>query len=71
MAVKKKTRAQKTTEITFLGGAYDGRVYEFSNPCSEFLVMNLGRDLYKRETFDTYRFTSDWSEYKPNERSYL
>jgi hypothetical protein len=64
MAAKKSTRAQKTIEITFVGGAYDGRVYEFANPCSEYLVMNLGRDLYKRESHDQYRYTEDWSQYK-------
>jgi hypothetical protein len=63
MASKKSVKTQKTLEITFLGGEYDGRVYEFINPCPEFLVMNLGRDLYKKESHGIYRFTNDWTEY--------
>ena len=73
MASKKSAKTLRTLEITFLGGPYDGRVYEFMNPCPEYLVMNLGRDLYKRELIDKYRFTDDWTEYNKtidNERIY-
>ena len=63
MASKKAQKINRTIEITFKGGHYDGRVYEFVNPAPEYLVMNLGRDLYKRESIDAYRFTDDWTEY--------
>jgi hypothetical protein len=63
MASKKTAKIQKTLEITFLGGSYDGKVYEFINPAPEYLVMNLGRDLYRKESLDKYRFTDDWTEY--------
>ena len=63
MASKKSAKTHKTIEITFRGGSYDGRVYEFVNPCPPYLVMNLWRDLYKKESVDVYRFTDDWTEY--------
>ena len=63
MALKKTPKLNRTIEITFKGGSYDGKVYEFVNPAPQYLVMNLGRDLYVKQTADEYVYTSDWTEY--------
>jgi hypothetical protein len=63
MASKKTPKLDRTVEITFKGGAYNGKVYEFVNPAPNHLVMNLGRDLYVKKTTDEYVYTSDWTEY--------
>ena len=36
---------------------------EFVYPTPEYLVMSLGRDLYKRVSTTQYEFQPDWSEY--------
>jgi hypothetical protein len=61
VAAKKKKVNDDRTEITFVGGSYDGRTVEFVHPCQEYLVMNLGRDLYIKETRDRYIYSTDWS----------
>lgn len=64
MATKKSaTKIVNRVDITFLGGSFDGREMEFVYPTPEYLVMNLGRDLYKRVSKTQYEFQSDWSEY--------
>lgn len=64
MAAKKAaTKIVNRIEITFLGGSFDGREMEFVYPTPEYLVMNLGRDLYKRVNSTEYKFQTDWSEY--------
>jgi hypothetical protein len=63
MASKKSAKLDRTVEITFKGGYYDGRVFEFVNPAPQYLVMNLGRDLYVKQTTNEYVYTPDWTEY--------
>lgn len=64
MATKKATtKIVNRIDITFLGGSFDGREMEFVYPTPEYLVMNLGRDLYKRVSTTQYEFQPDWSEY--------
>lgn len=64
MATKKATsKIGNRVDISFLGGSFDGREMEFVYPTPEYLVMNLGRDLYKRITTTQYEFQPDWSEY--------
>lgn len=64
MATKKATtKIVNRIDITFLGGSFDGREMEFVYPTPEYLVMSLGRDLYKRVSTTQYEFQPDWSEY--------
>jgi hypothetical protein len=60
---KATTKIVNRIDITFLGGSFDGREMEFVYPTPEYLVMSLGRDLYKRVSTTQYEFQPDWSEY--------
>ena len=65
MATKKASSKTPTRiEITFIGGSFDGKELEFVYPTPEYLVMNLGRDLYRRVTSTQYKYQTDWSEYE-------
>jgi hypothetical protein len=65
VATKKASSKTPTRiEITFIGGSFDGKELEFVYPTPEYLVMNLGRDLYRRVTSTQYKYQTDWSEYE-------
>ena len=65
MATKKaSSKTPNRIDITFIGGAFDGREMEFVYPTPEYLAMNRGQDLYRRVSSTQYKYQTDWSEYE-------
>lgn len=61
MASRKSAKSIDRVEIQFIGGPLAGQKIEFVYPCPGYLILDMGRALYVRETTDRYTYQEDWS----------
>lgn len=74
MAGKKSAKLVDRIEIQLIGGPLAGKKLEFIYPTPGYLILDMGRALYVRETTERYTYQEDWSgieELRAQERERL
>ena len=68
---KSKTKRQSVNHATlsFIGGSYNNRTLTIVYPSPEYLVLDMGRELYERQdppgiVDAVYKFNSSWENYE-------
>lgn len=61
MASRKSAKSIERIEIQFVGGPLAGQKMEFVHPSPGYLILDMGRALYVRETTERYTYREDWS----------
>jgi hypothetical protein len=63
------SKADSKCEVSLVGGSCDKQTMCIVFPSPKYLVLAMGRELYKRQDDDnvldaTYRYTDNWDDYK-------
>jgi hypothetical protein len=61
VASRKSAKSIERIEIQFIGGPLAGTKSEFVHPAPGYLILDMGRALYVRETTERYTYQEDWS----------
>lgn len=66
---KTKTKSVNHATLSFIGGSYNNRTLTVVYPSPEYLVLDLGRELYERQdppgiVDATYKFNPSWEKYE-------
>jgi len=68
-ANNKKRQSVTHATLSFIGGSYNNRTLTVVYPSPEYLVLDMGRELYERQdppgvVDATYKFNPSWEKYE-------